>query len=148
LPPSRAAEEPDLSPPPAGDAGQGDHAARAREPQAVVLAGDILRWVIPAVGKFPRSVRYGLGSRIEAALTDVLEELVVAQYGPGAARSEALARANRRLQVGRHLLRIAVELGHLSRRQGLHAAKLLVELGTQVGAWQKSSVRRASSSAS
>ena len=46
--------------------------ARVKEPAAVLLAGDILRWLIPAVAKFPRNLRYGLGSRIESAMTDVL----------------------------------------------------------------------------
>jgi hypothetical protein len=68
---------------PAGKVGRGSPAARKLEPQAVVLAGDVLRWAIPKVGTFPRNIRYGLGSRIEGAPMDVLEELVSAQYARG-----------------------------------------------------------------
>jgi hypothetical protein len=41
-------------------------------------AGDILRWVIPKAGKFPKNVRFGLGARLESAYFDVLEELIFA----------------------------------------------------------------------
>jgi hypothetical protein len=49
----------------------------------VILASDILRWLIPKVGKFPKNVRFGLGARLEAAHFDVLEELIRAQYARG-----------------------------------------------------------------
>ena len=129
-----------------GSPGKGTYAARAREPAAVVLASDLLRWVIPAVAKFPRNLRYGLGARIEGALTDVLEELVVAQYARGNDRVRALERGNQRLQVARHLLRMAVEVGCLSQRQGVFVARLTVSLGGQVGAWRKASAGMGNSS--
>jgi len=68
---------------PAGAEGAGGKRARMDEPSAVILAGDILRWVIPKVGKFPKNVRFGLGARLEAAHFDVLEELIRAQYARG-----------------------------------------------------------------
>ena len=45
---------------------------RTDVPTAVVLSGDVLKWVLPRVARFPRTYRFGLGARIEAALTDVL----------------------------------------------------------------------------
>ena len=57
----------------AGEHGRGSSAARALEPAAVLLASDILRWVLPGVAKFPKTFRYGLGARIEGALLDVME---------------------------------------------------------------------------
>ena len=65
---------------PAGAEGAGGKKSRMEEPSAVILAGDILRWVIPKVGKFPKTVRFGLGARLESAHFDVLEELIRAQY--------------------------------------------------------------------
>jgi len=53
---------------------------RAAGIPAVILASDMLRWLIPKVGKFPKNVRFGPGVRLEAAHFDVLEELVRAQY--------------------------------------------------------------------
>ena len=103
------------------------------EPAAVILAGDLLKWIIPKVGKFPRSVRYGLGSRIEAAHLDVLEELIHAQYARGADRARSLDYANRRLQVARHLIRMANEMKLISDKSAVYVAALQVDLGNQVG---------------
>ncbi len=71
----------------------------------MILAGDIRRWLIPTVGKFPKSVRFGLGARIESAHLDVLQDLIRAQYETGNDRARALAQANSSLQVARHLWR-------------------------------------------
>jgi hypothetical protein len=79
--------------------------SRLEEPAAVILAGDILRWVIPKVGEFPKHVRYGLGTRIESTRFDVFEELTRAQYARGGDRGRALELGNTRLQIVRHLAR-------------------------------------------
>lgn len=137
-------EERSVVPPPAGEGLPGmSQRHRATEATAVILAGDLLRWIIPKVGRFPRQVRHGLGARIEAAHLDVLEHLVQAQYSRGPDRARYLDRANVRLQAARHLLRIARELGMISERAAVHAAGLQVELGMQVGAWHRSAANAA-----
>ena len=108
--------------------------AQPSEPAAVILASDILKWIIPKVGKFPRTVRYGLGARIEAAHLDVLEELVHAQYTRGADRARSLDYANRRLQVARLLGRLANEMELFNNKSAVYLAGLQVDLGNQVGA--------------
>jgi len=133
---------------PAGAEGAGGKNTRLEEPAAVILAGDILRWVIPKVGKFPKNVRYGLGARLESAHLDVLEELIRAQYARGGDRGRALELANTRLQIARHLARMARELNLLSEDSAVYLARLQVDLGTQVGAWRKASAATANSSAS
>ena len=105
------------------------------EPAAVILAGDLLKWIIPKVGKFPRSVRYGLGTRIESAHLDVLEELIHAQYTRGADRARSLDYANRRLQVARHLIRMANEMKLISDKSAVYVAALQVDLGNPSGIW-------------
>ena len=135
-------------PPPVGQGSVGmSQRHRASEPAAVILAGDLLRWIIPKVGRFPRQVRHGLGARIEAAHLDVLEHLVQAQYSRGHDRARHLDRANIRLQAARHLFRIARELGLVSERAAVHAAGLQVELGMQVGAWHRSASNAVTASA-
>jgi len=133
---------------PAGAEGAGGKKSRLEEPAAVILAGDILRWVIPKVGKFPKNVRYGLGARIESAHFDVLEELIRAQYARGGDRGRALELANTRLQIARHMARMARELNLLSEESAVYLARLQVDLGNQVGAWRKASAATANSSAS
>jgi hypothetical protein len=123
----------------AGAEGAGAKKSCLEEPAAVILAGDILRWVIPKVGKFPKNVRFGLGARLEGAHFDVLEELIRAQYARGGDRGRALELANTRLQIARHLARMARELNLLSEDSAVYLARLQVDLGTQVGAWRKAS---------
>jgi hypothetical protein len=101
---------------------------------------------IPKIGSFPRSVRYGLGSRIEAAHLDVFEGLIRAQYCRGQDRVRALEHANLKLQVARHLVRVAHELRIIPENSAVYAARLQVDLGTQVGAWRKASESTANSS--
>jgi len=135
-------------PPPVGQGSVGvSQRHRASEPAAVILAGDLLRWIIPKVGRFPKQVRHGLGARIEAAHLDVLEHLVQAQYSRSHDRARHLDRANTRLQAARHLFRIARELGMVSERAAVHAAGLQVELGMQVGAWHRSAANAVTGSA-
>lgn len=131
-----------------GRVGEGRPGPRRSDAVAVILASDVLRWILPKVGAFPRSVRFGLGNRIESGMLDVLEALVSAQYVKGAARTQALGNANTRLQVVRHLARIAQELGLLSEREGKYLMTNLIELGQQVGGWRKASEGTASSSSS
>ena len=88
------------------------------------FASDILRWVIPKVGKFPKNVRFGLGARLESAHFDVLEELIRAQYARGGDRGRALELANTRLQIARHLARMARELNLLSEDSAVYLARL------------------------
>ena len=118
------------------------------DPAAVVLAADLLKWVIPCVGKFPRNVRYGLGGRLESALTDVLESLVAAQYCRRDQRAESLHYCNLRLQSARHLLRMCHELKLVRENQYVHCASMMNDLGNQVGAWRKALGATASSSPS
>lgn len=116
------------------------------EPVAVILASDALRWLLPAVAKYPRSHRYSLGSRLEGSLLDVLESLVTAQYARGGRRYDALQRANQRLQVVRLLSRLSGELKFLTPRQLEHFMPMVVELGRQIGGWSKASESTANSS--
>ena len=131
---------------PAGHAGDGNPKPRLAEPTAVILASDILRWLIPKVGRFPKQVRFGLGARLEAAHFDVLEELIRAQYARGGERARSLDYSNSRLQVARHLARMARELNLLSEESAVYLARLQVDLGNQVGSWRKALVATGNSS--
>jgi hypothetical protein len=109
-----------------------------RTPQAVVACHDLLAWVIPQLDKFPRARRFTLGERIESGLLAVLERLIEAAYSRGAVKVTALRAANLRLDVVRHLWRLAWELKVVPGKQYAHGAGLLEHLGRQVGAWQRS----------
>ena len=108
----------------------------ASVPQVVQSCHELLLWMIPHLDKFPRLRRFTLGEKLEAILLDVLELLVEAAYTRN--KESPLRRANLRLEVARHLWRLAYELKAVAIRQYEHGAKLMDELGRQVGGWLRS----------
>ena len=105
-------------------------------PQAVQDCHDLLTWLIPQLDKFPRNRRFTLGERLETKLLEVLELLVEAAYTRN--KAVLLNRANVQLAVIRHLWRMAHELKLISTRRFEHGARMMNELGKQVGGWLKS----------
>jgi hypothetical protein len=105
-------------------------------PQAVQSCHDLLLWLIPQLDKFPRTRRFTLGERVEGGLLEVLELLVEAAYSRN--KDIPLRRANLQLEVVRHLWRLAHELKVMATRQYEHGAKLLDNLGRQIGGWLRS----------
>ncbi len=95
-----------------------------------------LRWLMPAVEKFPRSQRFLLGDRIQSTALDVLDTLIEATYTRD--RRAHLSRANLGLEKLRFHIRLAVEMRHLDGRRYEHAARQLDEIGRLVGGWAKS----------
>ena len=117
----------------------GIHLSRATDntlPQVIDDCHELLKWLIPVLDKFPRSRRFTLGERLESGLLDVLEECVDAAYSPR--KSAQLRSANRRLSTVRHLWRLAYELRVIPRNRYFHGSQQLVDIGSQIGAWQKS----------
>lgn len=106
-------------------------------PQAVNACHDLLLWIIPQLDKLPRVRRFTLGERIENGLLDVLEQLTDAAYRRD--KAVTLSQANLRLDRVRHLWRLVHELKAVPTRQYEHGARLLEELGRQIGGWRRSS---------
>ncbi len=106
-------------------------------PQAVQACHELILWLIPQLDRFPRLRRFTLGERLEAIVLEVLEFLVQAAYSGGAEKREPLKRANLRLEVARHLWRLAHELQVISTRRYEHGN----QLGLQVGGWLRASGR-------
>jgi hypothetical protein len=105
-------------------------------PQAVQATHVLLRWLIPILDKFPRVRRFTLGERLECEVLAVLGLLVEAAYSRD--KEALLAQANVRVEVVRHLWRLAHELQIISTRRYEHGANLLDDLGRQIGGWLKS----------
>lgn len=105
-------------------------------PQAVEACHELLLWLIPQLDKFPRARRFTLGERIEAGLLEVLELLVEAAYTRN--KDTPLRRVNLKLAVVRHLWRLAHELKVTTTRQYEHGARLIDDLGRQIGGWLRS----------
>ncbi|MDC8449326.1 MAG: diversity-generating retroelement protein Avd [Nitrospira sp.] len=105
-------------------------------PQVVQSCHEVILWLIPQLDKFPRVRRFTLGERLETGLIEVLELLVEAAYTRN--KEMPLQRANLRLEVVRHLWRLTYELKVMATRQYEHGARLIDDLGRQIGGWLRS----------
>ena len=108
-----------------------------RTPQAVQDCHALLLWLIPHLDKFPRARRFTLGERLEGGLLAVLEHLVEAAYSRD--KAHALKGANLKLEIARHLWRLAYELKVIPGQRYEHGARLIDDLGRQVGGWLRAS---------
>lgn len=104
-------------------------------PVALEKHYNFLRWLMPAVEKFPRSVKFSLGERIEGAALDVLDLLIDATYSREPVA--LLRRINILLTRLRYLLRLSFDLRHLDGRRFEFAARAVDEIGRLVGGWIK-----------
>ena len=115
--------------------------ARNAEPPIVLIKWyDWLKWLLERVDSFPKNQRFIFGQRMADYGIVVLELLVEAAYSPR--KADLLARANRRIEVLRWLVRLAKDRGLLTVRQYGFACKGLTECGRMVGGWLKQSAAK------
>ena len=97
---------------------------------------DFMLWLIRHVEKFPRHHRYSLGTSMESRLQAILALLLRAKYSKS--KTPYLTDANIELEVLRFQVRLATDLKALSARSHGHAAKVMNEIGRQIGGWLNS----------
>jgi hypothetical protein len=102
-------------------------------PKIVQDCHNLLLWLIPILDKFPRSRRFTIGERLENGALNLLTDLIEATYSKQ--KKTALTRANRQLEIIRHLWRLAYELKVIPQHRYQHGAKLINEIGRQLGGW-------------
>jgi len=96
---------------------------------------DFLEWLLPALDKFPKKVRFTFTQRIENLALDMIEDLIEARYT--ANRKVILRRANLKLEKLRVLMRLAQKQHYLSVESYRYAAKAIDETGRMLGGWLK-----------
>ena len=111
---------------------------------AVEQMYQFLRWLIPAVERFPRSQKFLLGDRIQTTALDVQECLLEATYTK--ARTRPLNGANMGLEKLRMFFRLAYDLHYLDMRRYEYAARSLDEVGRLIGGWIRQERARPSTS--
>jgi len=87
--------------------------------------------------KFPRAMRYVLGTRIDDAVVDVAVFLAEAQYGRGERLRRLLDDLSLRLTCLRVLVRMAYQRRCLDHRAYEYVSRELDDVGRGVGAWLK-----------
>jgi hypothetical protein len=97
---------------------------------------DLVLWLMPKMGKFPREHRVTLGQRIEHLLYEILEKLIRAKFSRQ--RRELLEAVNVDLEVLRFQVRLAKDLRCLSVSSYGQVAQRLLDVGRQVGGWMRS----------
>ena len=95
---------------------------------------DLILWYVPIINRLPRDQKFALGDRIIAGLYDLLEGLILARYARE--RVKRLEMLNGRLAV-RHQTRLLLSFELISAERYHHAAKLISEIGVELGGWIK-----------
>ncbi len=96
----------------------------------------VLDWIMDAVEKYPRSVRFTLSSRIVNTSLDFLEGIIEAIYTKS--RTHILNRLNLYIEKLRVFFRISHERKYISLRQYEFISEELDETGRMLGGWLKS----------
>lgn len=97
---------------------------------------DATDWILEAVEKFPKSVRFTLSGRMANITLDVMEGIIEAIYTKN--RSHILARLNLNMEKLRVLFRISHKRRYISNQQYEHVSGLIDETGRMIGGWRRS----------
>ena len=103
---------------------------------------DLLKYLIPATQKFPRSQRFVLAKRIQDAALDFHECLLEARKVDLLTRRDVLRQADVELEKLRLHLRLSMELEYLKFPQYQHVSGYVVEVGRMLGAWREGTEKK------
>jgi hypothetical protein len=103
---------------------------------------DLLKYLIPATEKFPKSQRFALAQRIRDTALDFYEYLLEARKVGLLARRDVLLRADVTLEKLRIHLRLSMEMEYLKFPQYEHASGYVVEIGRMLGSWREGTEKK------
>jgi len=98
---------------------------------------DFISWLLPLTMSFPRSQRFVVTNRLQAAALDFQEQLIEANTQRGAKRAERLHTADAALLKIRLYLRLCERWQWLNPGQYRHASQMVAEIGKLLGGWIK-----------
>ncbi len=96
---------------------------------------DLILWYVPLLQKLPRDHRFSLGDRMIESLYALLEELIAARYAKE--KLTQLEASNVRLEKLRYQTKLLLDFQQMDGRRFQHVAKLMNEIGTNLGGWIK-----------
>ena len=98
---------------------------------------DLIIYSFPIIGRFPQIYRFTLAQQIQNCMLDIVKLIVHANKLTTEKRTEMMILIDVELEKLKVLLRIAVELGPLSRQSyGVHCERI-VEICKIFGGWSK-----------
>jgi four helix bundle protein len=111
---------------------------------------DLLTWLLPQCERFPKTQRFVVTQRLQAAALDFQEAIFEANARSGTARLHHLQAADAHLNKLRLYLRLARQWDWLSSGQYQHVSRMVSDVGRLLGGWikQTQSASTAANSAS
>lgn len=94
---------------------------------------DLMKWTFHHTAKYPKTYRYGLGSRIEEYCLCLLELQIEAVYSRD--KINNLRRANILLEKLRYLFRFSADMKVISIKSYEYGVRELDIIGKYIGAW-------------
>lgn len=98
---------------------------------------DFVSWLLPLTQNFPRSQRFVVIQRLQAAALNFQELLIEANAERGATRAEKLKSADVELRKVRLYLRLSQKWDWIKEGQYHHASIMVTEIGKLLGGWKK-----------
>ncbi|MCZ0931661.1 MAG: diversity-generating retroelement protein Avd [Oligoflexia bacterium] len=96
---------------------------------------EFLKWLLPALEKFPKKSRFTITNRIENLALDIVELFIEAKYQKE--KVHLLKKANLYLEKIRVLFRISYDRKLFSTKAYNFSAKGINEVGILLGGWLK-----------
>lgn len=100
---------------------------------------DLMLYTFPLLSRFPKNQRFTLAQKIQNGMLDMASHIVRANMSRGRDRWLELREINASLEVLRMNARLAMELGHLPRKQWEQIVVRTNEIGKLLGGWMKTS---------
>ncbi|MBU1206065.1 MAG: diversity-generating retroelement protein Avd [Proteobacteria bacterium] len=107
-----------------------------KESPIFIKTYDFSRWLLEHTIKFPKSQRFVMAKRVEEAVLEFYDLLLLA-VKKGGDRKSVLNRASFELERLKHYLRLCRDLNILSIRQYEFSSREIVEIGKLLGGWLK-----------
>ncbi|MBI3600081.1 MAG: diversity-generating retroelement protein Avd [Nitrospinae bacterium] len=110
--------------------------ATIKESPIFVKTYDFTKWLLEHTIKFPKSQRFVMAKRIEDAMLNFYDLLLLAVKVETDKKS-ILQKASFELERLKHYLRLCKDLGIFSIKQYEYSSKAIVEIGNLLGGWMK-----------
>lgn len=94
------------------------------------------------IPNLPKAARYTLGSKIDILLLEIIESVLAAAGESANGKDAYLAKASRRLDLLKFLLKMAWEIRAIDGNRFLKLSEHLAETGRMIGGWIRKSRAR------
>jgi hypothetical protein len=107
----------------------------AKEMLVIKRGYDFSRWLLNHTGKFPKSYRFSVATKLENGILDFIELATVANMRKD--KLPLLKRADEALARIRLLFRLSYEMRFINLKSYEYGSRQLTELGKMLGGWIK-----------